>query len=44
MEGTREAEMIVQFALQGMMYALRLSGSAAVDKMKDIKEAVRNEN
>lgn len=29
MEGTREAEMIVQFALQGMMYALRLSGSAA---------------
>ena len=27
MEGTREAEMIVQFALQGMMYALRLSGS-----------------
>lgn len=29
MEGTREAEMIVQFALQGMMYALRLSGTAA---------------
>lgn len=29
MEGTREAEMIVQFALQGMTYALRLSGTAA---------------
>lgn len=29
MEGTREAEMIVQFALQGMTYALRLSGAAA---------------
>ena len=29
MEGTREAEMIVQFGLQGMTYALRLSGTAA---------------
>ncbi len=29
MEGTREAEMIVQFGLQGMTYALRLSGAAA---------------
>ncbi len=29
MEGTREAEMIVSFTLQGMMYALRLSGAAA---------------
>lgn len=29
MEGTREAEMIVQFAMQGMTYALRLSGTAA---------------
>ena len=29
MEGTREAEMIVQFGLQGMNYALRLSGAAA---------------
>lgn len=29
MEGTREAEMIVSFALQGINYMLRLSGSAA---------------
>lgn len=29
MEGTREAEMIVSFTLQGMTYALRLSGAAA---------------
>lgn len=29
MEGTMEAEMIVQFALQGISYALRLSGAAA---------------
>lgn len=29
MEGTREAEMIVQVTLQGIMYALRLSGEAA---------------
>lgn len=29
MEGTREAEMIVSFALQGINYILRLSGTAA---------------